>query len=212
MKLRLAFLALMLVGVAFLYWRSLEPIELTTEELSQLGVLQLPTPIPIQGLQLVDADGLPVSEERFRGRWTLAFFGFTNCPHICPMSMQELASAYRAQSNGDEENHPRFQGAFVSVDPVRDTPRAVKEFLQLIEPQFLGITGELPKIESFARMMGISFHIPEVAAPDGNYMVDHDQVFVVVDPEARCAGYIKPTFNRAKILRAFEAFTASEET
>ena len=208
MKTRVIYVGLIVVAVAMLFFWSRQSRELSPEEWQRLGVIRLPVPIQIEDMGLIDVEGKPFEMDRFQENWTLVYFGFTSCPHICPTSMRALARFYQdVQARTDLPIQKKFRGAFISVDPARDTPEVVGKFLETIEPSFMGATGSLDKISKLARLLNIGFEIPKNVKPGSNYMVDHDQLIVVIDPEARCVGYIKPPFERARLLRAFDAIS-----
>ena len=210
MKTRVIYVGVITAVVAMLFVWSQRSPELSPDEWRRLGVIKLPTPIQIEEVGLIDADGAPFEVDRFRGGWTLAYFGFTSCPHVCPSSMRALARLHQdVHAQEGLSARTKLRGAFVSVDPARDTPETVGKFLQKIEPSFMGATGSLDKISRLAGQLNIGFEIPKNVKSGSNYMVDHDQLIVVIDPEARCVGYIKPPFERGRLLQAFEAISTN---
>ncbi len=87
----------------------------------------LPVPRPLSGFELTDQDGRPFGSEQLTGRWSLIFTGFTNCGHICPMTMARLRAIVDATA-------APVDVVFVSVDPGRDTPEAIKAYVQRFDP------------------------------------------------------------------------------
>ena len=98
----------------------------------------LDTPRPVPAVPMTAPDGRPLEPSLFRGRWTLVFFGFTNCPDVCPTTLQVLAGASRRLDDLPTEQRP--QVAMVSVDPGRDTPEPLGRYVAFFDPAFKGIS------------------------------------------------------------------------
>ncbi len=141
----------------------------------------LPEPRPIAAFDLTDQRGEPFSRDNLRGRWTLLFTGFTNCPDICPLTVASMAELRRRLARDD------LQFLFVSVDPERDTPEVIRRYLAHFDPGLLGATGSRADIERFTAGLGLAQVVNPGVGDD--YTVDHSTAFVLIDPEARLAGY-----------------------
>ncbi len=118
--------------------------------------------------------------ERLRGRWTLMFFGFTNCPDICPTTLAILAEVRRRLADLPAATQP--QVVLVSVDPGRDTPQQLASYVAHFDPSFVGVTGEPSQIEALAREFGVAV-ILGVPGEDGSYSVDHSAAIFLIDPQ-----------------------------
>lgn len=145
--------------------------------------LLLPNPDPLPEFSLLNQHGSPVNADSFRGQWDLVFFGFTHCPDICPTTMQVLANSRTALIDAGVEAIPRI--VLVSVDPERDTPAALKQYVEYFGKEHLGVTGDLEEIRKLTKGLGIYFE--KSTASGENYNVDHSAVVLVVDPEGRFA-------------------------
>lgn len=141
----------------------------------------LPEPRPMPEFSLLDARGEPIGRDAFRDRWSLLFSGFTHCPDVCPATLALLASL-RSRLPGDGLRY-----VFLSVDPERDTPEVVARYLAHFDPAFVGVTGPEEEVDRLAGELGLA-HVRNPAA-DGYYTVDHSTALVLIDPEARVAGY-----------------------
>jgi len=131
-------------------------------------------------LQLVDHNGQPRSLGDFRGKVIVVFFGFTHCPDVCPTTLAELARALeKLGADGD-----RVQVLMVTVDPERDTPGVLKQYVTALDPRFLGLTGDADAIARTAREFKVFYQKSPGATPDA-YSVDHSSGSYVFDPQGR---------------------------
>ncbi len=140
--------------------------------------LVLPAPNPVPEFTLQNQDGEPIDQTVFEGQWDLVFFGFTHCPDICPTTLQVLAAAKLALQEKGQSPLPRV--VLVSVDPERDTPEVLGQYVDYFGEGNLGITGELDEITKLTSGLGIYF---EKQAADGeSYAVDHSAAVLVINP------------------------------
>ena len=146
-----------------------------------LGAMVLPNPNPLPTFELIDQDGAPIDETVFEGQWDLVFFGFTHCPDVCPTTLQVLAAAKTALGEKGVSPLPRI--VLVSVDPERDTPEILEQYVGYFGAGNLGITGSLEGIRALTKGLGIYFEKQE--SDDGNYLVDHSAAVLLIDPQGR---------------------------
>jgi protein SCO1/2 len=131
-------------------------------------------------LQLVDHNGQPRSLGDFRGKVIVVFFGFTHCPDVCPTTLAELARALqKLGADGDS-----VQVLMVTVDPERDTPEVLKQYVTALDPRFLGLTGDADAIARTAREFKVFYQKSPDATPE-TYSVDHSSGSYVFDPQGR---------------------------
>ena len=141
----------------------------------------LPAGNELPEFELLDQDGKPADRSVFAGQWDLVFFGFTNCPDICPATMTLLGQARRQLETQGQQPLPRV--VLVSVDPERDTPEAMGRYIAYFGDGNLGLTGDIAEIRKLTDALGIFF---QKAPGDGDaYGVDHSAVVLVIDPRAR---------------------------
>lgn len=133
--------------------------------------------------ELFDHDGNVVGREVFRGHWNLVFFGFTNCPDICPMTLTVLSQAKR-ELKAQGKALPRI--VLVSVDPERDTPEKLSQYIAYFGDGNLGLTGSLSETRKLTSAMGIFFDKTGIDGDD--YTIDHSAVVMLVDPDGRQFG------------------------
>lgn len=141
----------------------------------------LPAPVALPAFRLVDDDGAAIGPEVFSGHWNLVFFGFTNCPDICPLTLQKLSQVQKALAEAGRRPLPRV--VLVSVDPERDTPERLRAYLDSFGAGNLGITGDTAEIRKLTEALGIWFQ--KTGAGGENYGVDHSAVVVVIGPDGR---------------------------
>ena len=141
--------------------------------------LVLPAPNPVPEFSLVDQHGNPADPTVFEGQWDLVFFGFTHCPDICPTTLQVLSTAKTALEERGQSPLPRI--VLVSVDPERDTPEIMSQYVDYFGDDNLGITGSLEEVRKLTSGLGIYF---EKQSADGDdYVVDHSAAVLVIDPD-----------------------------
>ena len=131
-------------------------------------------------LALTDADGNARTLADFKGKVTLVFFGYTQCPDVCPTTLAELAAVKR-ELGADGE---RVQGVFVSVDPERDTPEILKAYMSSFGPGFVALRGTLEQTQAAARDFKV-FFAKAPGKSEGSYTVDHTAGTYVFDAQGR---------------------------
>ena len=125
--------------------------------------------------ELIDQDGRPVSDRDFKGRPFLVFFGFTNCPDVCPTTLFEISEVLRALGpDADKVN-----ALFVTVDPERDRPEQIKDYLSSFDPNLKGLTGSPEAVAEI--VSGYRVYAKKVPLKDGDYTMDHTAIVYLMD-------------------------------
>ncbi len=161
---------------------------------------QYPAPKAIANFQLTDSQGQSFNLENLKGRWSLMFFGFTQCPDVCPTALNTMASVYR----GLEGDLPAIQPPqiiFVSVDPERDSPDTIANYIQFFHPRMLGATGKHPQLEALTRELGLLYTIEPHPEGDQNYAVDHTAGIILINPEGKLVGLLPAPHDVEQINR-----------
>jgi protein SCO1 len=142
------------------------------------GAPDLPS-IKIGGPFALEAsDGSTVTDQTYRGKWQLIYFGYTLCPDACPTALNEIAGAL--QQLGPEA--AQVQPLFITVDPARDTPKVMGEYVKAFDPRIVGLTGSPDAIAAAAREYRVYYaKVADKDAPDG-YLMDHSSVIYVMRP------------------------------
>jgi protein SCO1/2 len=164
-----------ILGLAVVFW-ILRPGTNETEVDSGQYFLSDPLPAPI--FTLTSHRGEPVSSTDFPDRLLAVFFGYTFCPDVCPLTLSHLSLAF--QELGEEAT--RIQLLFISVDPGRDTPERLGQYLAAFNASFVGLTGTEEEIREVANAFGVFF----ARSGEGeDYTVDHTARTFVIDPAGR---------------------------
>lgn len=158
------------------------------------GIVLLPQPRTVPAISLTDQDGKPIAMNELKDKWSLLFFGYTFCPDICPTT---LAQMRELKGLLPEAARDRVRVVMISVDPNRDTPQQLKQYLGYFDPAFLGATGELASIQKLANAVSIPF-IPADTSKE-NYTVDHSGNLVVIGPDGTQRGFIRAPLNNQKL-------------
>lgn len=158
----------------------------------------------IQPFELVGADGEAFTERDLRGRLTLLFFGFTNCPDICPDTLGVLAESMDKLEAMRVEEKPEV--VFISVDPQRDAGPTMQEYVDYFDPAFKAITGDDEALGAITGQVGAMFvrHSPDES---GYYAVDHSGMIVMIDDQGRMIGRFPPASSADDIAADLFALT-----
>ena len=124
---------------------------------------------------LQDVNDNIITEKSFEGPLTAIFFGFTNCPDVCPMTLNNLDLVL---NNLDKNKKEKLKVFFVSIDPERDTPAIIKDYLNSFENKFYGITGDPKKIFVLSKSWGILSE--KIFQEDGNYLINHSSSILLL--------------------------------
>jgi len=125
---------------------------------------------------LKDVNNNIITEKSFEGPLTAIFFGFTNCPDVCPMTLNNLNLVI---NNLDKKKKKKFKVFFISIDPQRDTPTIIKDYLNSFENKIYGITGDPKKIFVLSKSWGILSE--KIFTQDGNYLINHSSSVILLE-------------------------------
>lgn len=199
---------LFIAGILGMFIHGLnKPQILSDSELKAKGTFLFDKPRAFKAFNLLDYNKRPFTPENLQGKWTLIFFGFTYCPDICPTTMALMNRFYRQQLQG--ENGDDLQIVMVSVDPGRDTPEKLLEYVRFFNPDFIGVTGEFLDLHRFATQLNIPFS----KAPGGgdNYLVEHSGNVAIINPKGHYVGFFRAPLELAKLNLGYESIRATRE-
>lgn len=162
-----AFAASLIVGLLIMFW-------------VMGGLGKVAQPAAIGGpFQLTDQNGKVVTDKSLKGKPTLIFFGYTHCPDVCPTSLFEISEVLRVMGKDAD----KVNAIFISVDPERDTPATMKDYLSSFDPHLEGLSGdpaETAKVISSYRV-----YAKKVPTKDGDYTMDHTALIYLMDRDGR---------------------------
>jgi protein SCO1/2 len=154
---------------------------------------------------LIDHRGRSFGNANLRGHWSLMFFGYTNCPDLCPATLTTLAAM---QKRLRERDALRPQVIFVSVDAQRDTPAQLAKYVPYFDAEFLGVTAATqPGIEAVAKKLGVTVLVQP--ANDAGYSVDHSGFIFVIDPAGKLAAVLSGPFTAEALAGDFSRLAGS---
>ena len=153
----------------------------------------LPQPRAVADFHLIDDAGRPFSAAQLRGRPSLVFFGFTHCPDVCPTTLVKLAQVKKSGAIAD------LRVLLVSIDPQRDTPPVLSQYVHAFDPQFIGLTGDPAAINKVAADFGVA--VERVELPGGDYTMDHSATLYLLDNHVREVAVFTPPFDVKQISR-----------
>ncbi len=133
---------------------------------------------------LTNQDGKRVSDTDFAGKYRIFYFGYTYCPDVCPVDVQNIALAMRALDKSDPQLSARIVPIFVTVDPARDTPTVLKQFTSAFYPRLVGLTGTPAEITAVKDEFAI-FSQAQPPQPGGGYTVNHSRLAYLFGPDGK---------------------------
>ncbi|WP_231923462.1 SCO family protein [Sphingobium cloacae] len=134
--------------------------------------------------RLIDQDGKSLSSDSFNGRYRLMYFGYTYCPDICPTDAKKMGQALRAFEGSDPERGARVQPIMITIDPERDTPAVMKQFVAAFHPRLIGLTGTPEQIKTVLSTFSIyGRRVGPAGSP--NYLMDHSAIMYLMDRDGK---------------------------
>lgn len=156
------------------------------KNLSQLNGTFLQMPRAINQFKLIDHQNNVFTNENLLNHWSMLFFGFTNCPHMCPTTMATLEQMYEKLQQAQVTPLP--QVVMVTVDPERDTTTALNRFVTAFNTDFIGVTGSQTMLDQLSKQLGIAYM--KISNDDAdNYDVEHSGAIILFNPEGKLAGF-----------------------
>ena len=150
---------------------------------------------------LTDQDGRRFSSASLAGRYPIFYFGYTFCPDVCPTDMQVLGKAMRLLEKSDPAKAAKFQPLFITVDPARDTPPVLKQFVAAFYPRLMGLTGTQAEIDRVAKQFAVLHSAQAPTAGSNGYLVEHSRVTMLFGPDMKPIALL-PTDDTAEAVAA----------
>lgn len=207
LRLPLLFVLIAALGTTLLWlWLGADPRRPAPSAGAELQGIALPQPQALPEFRLVDFDGQPLTERWFKGGWTFVFFGYTHCPDICPTTLYTLQQVHQhLESTPALRADTRF--LFISLDPRRDTPAILKDYVQHFHPTFVAASGDRPVLDHLTAALNIAYAIEGEDAQD-NYLVNHSAAILLIDSAGRYHARFTPTQSPAQISDSYARLRA----
>ncbi len=132
---------------------------------------------------LIDQDGKPFSSEALKGRYAVVYFGYTYCPDVCPTDMLNLGKGLKAFEVQDAGRAAKVQPVFISVDPARDTPAVLKQFVSAFHPRLIGLTGTDAQLAAVAKAYATTYSKEPPAEGSKGYLMQHMSTAILFGPK-----------------------------
>lgn len=162
----------------------------------------LSEPRPLQPFELIDHNGEAFDRDAMLGRWTFLFFGYTHCPDVCPATLAQMAEVYKSLHERGLAQHTGV--VFATVDPERDTPQRLGEYVPYFNPDFLGVSGASEQIQRLAAQVGVLYMKVENEQDPTHYLVDHSTSILLLDPRARLVAVLTAPHQFTGLIQDFE--------
>jgi protein SCO1 len=159
------------------------------------AAVMYPSPRDLPDFELERADGGTLTPADWNGRWTVAFFGYTNCPDVCPTTLATFKQVFAKLAAEGVAGKVRFD--FISVDPERDTPAQLTQYVGYFDKDFVAATGSDEELTRLTRALGLIYSREKNGS--GDYAVDHSASAVIIDPGGREVGLFRPPFDASAI-------------
>jgi protein SCO1/2 len=153
--------------------------------------------------KLTDHNNAVFNEERFQGKWSFVFFGYTSCPDICPTTLHVLSSVQTLLEDETDDDPANRQVVFISVDPERDTTKILATYMSYFNTSFIGATADKTEIDRLARQFGAGYVLEPETSP-GQYLVAHTSAIFLVGPLGRLVATFSQPHYPATITSQYE--------
>lgn len=169
-------------GLGLFFYFRYEKTQLQEQRQKELEDKEVGRPNVGGPFTLTTHKNTPFTEKDLLGKWSLIYFGFTNCPDICPEELDKMSAAV---DELDKQHGPIVQPIFISVDPARDSVAQVARYVADFHPRLVGLTGEYGAVKATCKAYRVYFSTPPDAKADDDYLVDHSIFFYFMDPAGR---------------------------
>lgn len=201
-KLLIVVVFLVVGGVGAFTARQVLVVDETAEmPAPEINGFVLQQPRGLAEFALLDGHSQPFGRTDFEGNWSFLYFGFTYCPDICPTALVEMAKLKDLLA----VSRPDFAAEYylVSVDPQRDTPERIQEYVTYFDDSFKGLTGDLSEIGKLAQTASV-IHVIEPSADGASYEVGHSSTLTLLDPQGNIRAIFKEPLRAASLAADLE--------
>lgn len=197
-------LAILLVFVSLLAGIAItNSIPKSDQKISEINWVTTPRKISRFELEM---ENKVLNNQSLLGRWNIVLFGYLHCPDICPTGLMQMSKLAKQLSATTPEDQIQF--IFVSIDPNRDSTKALKQYVQYFNSEFIGATGDHQALKTFTSELGVHYQIVD---DDGEYSVAHSVHFSLIDSDGFYRGRIQSDFNTKELIKELKTTINQEE-
>ncbi|NOX43447.1 MAG: SCO family protein [Gammaproteobacteria bacterium] len=161
--------------------------------------IMLDQPQSITPFSLIGSNNKPFTNEQLKGKWTFLFFGYTSCPDVCPTTLTEMATLSELLSHSNDLNQIQF--IFISVDPDRDTPDHLKNFIAYFNESFVAATGTIEQLNTLTDQLSVQHR--RLKEQGDEYLVEHSAELLLFSPESTLLARFSAPHHADKISKLF---------
>ncbi|KAG8900689.1 Cu-binding protein [Tulasnella sp. 408] len=196
-------LVFIVTGVGLYFYFESEKKKVKEKKAAELANVKTGRPKVGGPFTLTDQDGKEFTEQNLLGKWSLVYFGFTNCPDICPDELDKMGAVVDLieKKHGADVVVP----VFVSVDPARDSVPQVKKYLSEFHPKMIGLTGSYDAVKKMCKVYRVYFSTPPEVKPGEDYLVDHSIYFYLMDPKGEFVDAFGKATTANEVKEKFDA-------
>ncbi len=194
------------LGTAWIAREFLKSPEMPGQVRANTQATLLHEPLSIPEFKLVDQYGNSFTRDNLKEQWSFLFFGYTGCPDVCPTTISVLMQVEKQLKEYTDLVKPRY--IFVSVDPDRDKPENLADYMTYFHQDFLGVTGPEDQLKIMTKPLGI-FYEKNSSNNEGDYSINHTTAILLVDPQARVRSLTSPPHNANTIAKDYRYVLAN---
>lgn len=211
-RLALIFVLFIALLLAFVFWRITSKADHMSynEHKPKISGTILSGALPMPDFSLEEASGKRYTNADLMGHWSFIFFGFSNCPYVCPTTLAQLNMMEKQLKADGVTNLP--QVLMVSVDPSRDTAQRMHSYVTSFNPAFIGLRASVDKTLKLAKEMKVSFAKVQAPGNDSSrYTITHTATITVVGPEGKVRAYLSYPHKALVMVRDYELILRSSQ-
>ena len=156
---------------------------------------------PFEEFCLIHHSGRPFTPAGLRGEWTFLYFGYSYCPDVCPLALVELNRLQKLLVERGADADTAY--VFISVDPQRDTPQRLRDYVRYFNPKFQGATGPADELSKLAKPLYVFYQRGADGKETGNYTIDHTSTITLIDPDGLPRAIFTPPQNPERMAQDF---------
>mgnify|MGYP003899743021 CR=1 FL=1 len=192
------------IVLVMFFFSKLRVPELSADEMRTQGVFILPTPRDIGPFELLDHTGAAFNRQSLEGHWSFIFFGFTNCPDVCPTTMAILNETYSKLKDAEKDN---LQIVLLTLDPERDSVEKLADYVPYFNQDFIGVTGNKHLIRRLTAEINIAYS--QVPLGNNEYTIDHSSQIVLINPKGDYHGFFKAPHSEVMLRQTWRSIYAT---